>query len=183
MVATLSAAAPAARAPGLHAQLETLPRETLQQLQLQRLQETLRNAWENVPWHQQRLRAAGLGDLRDLASLDDLRRLPFTVKTDLRDNYPVRPVHPPGAAAGAAARFVGHHRQADRGGLHRAGSVHLVRPGGALAALRRRAPGDLVHNAYGYGLFTGGLGAHDGAGRLGCRWCRSPAAAPSARWR
>ena len=89
MVATLSAAAPAApRAPGLHAQLETLPRETLQQLQLQRLQETLRNSWENVPWHQQRLRAAGLGDPRDLASLDDLRRLPFTVKTDLRDNYP-----------------------------------------------------------------------------------------------
>ncbi len=169
MVATLSAAAPAApRAPGLHAQLETLPRETLQQLQLQRLQETLRNSWENVPWHQQRLRAAGLTDPRDLHSLDDLRRLPFTVKTDLRDNYPfglfTRPVQQLArlhASSGTTGKptVVGYTAQ------DLSTWSDLVARSLHCAGVR---PGDLVHNAYGYGLFTGGLGAHDGAGRLGC---------------
>lgn len=90
MVATLSAAAvTAARTSGLHAEQETLPREQLRQLQLQRLQQTLRNAWDHVPWHRRRLHAAGLDDPRDVDSLEALRRLPFTVKTDLRDNYPI----------------------------------------------------------------------------------------------
>ena len=115
--------------------------------------------------------------------VDDLRRLPFTVKTDLRDNYPSAS-SPARCSSWRGCTPVGHHRQADRGGLHRAGSVHLVRPGGALAALRRRAPRRPVHNAYGYGLFTGGLGARTTApGGWAARWCRSPAAAPSARWR
>ena len=67
--------------------IETLPRERLAALQLERLQDTVANAWDHVPLHRRRLDAAGArpGDIR---SLDDLQRLPFTVKTDLRDHYP-----------------------------------------------------------------------------------------------
>src|SRR5512141_986404 len=71
----------------LHAAHETMPRELLRQLQLQRLQATVANAYENVPLHRQRLQAAGLRPA-DIRSLDDLALLPFTVKSDLRDQYP-----------------------------------------------------------------------------------------------
>ena len=166
---TAAAPAPAARrAQGLHADIETLPREALQQLQLQRLRETVRNAWDHVPWHQQRLRAAGLGDPRDIDALDALQRLPFMVKTDLRDNYPfglfARPLHELArlhASSGTTGKptVVGYTAQ------DLSNWSDLVARSMHSAGAR---PGDLVHNAYGYGLFTGGLGAHDGAARLGC---------------
>ena len=166
---TAAAPAPAARrAQGLHADIETLPREALQQLQLQRLRETVRNAWDHVPWHQQRLRAAGLGDPRDIDALDALQRLPFMVKTDLRDNYPfglfARPLHELArlhASSGTTGKptVVGYTAQ------DLSNWSDLVARSMHSAGAR---PGDLVHNAYGYGLFTGGLGAHDGATRLGC---------------
>ena len=82
------AAPTAPTAPGLHAAIETLPRERLEPLQWQRLQDSLRNAWDHVPWHRQRLQAAGLADPRDVDSPAALQRLPFMVKTDLRDHYP-----------------------------------------------------------------------------------------------
>ena len=66
---------------------ETMPREQLAALQVKRLQTTLRNAWDHVPLHRQRLTDAGMAP-QDLRSLDDVRHLPFTVKTDLRDHYP-----------------------------------------------------------------------------------------------
>ena len=71
----------------LHPDIETLPRERLAALQLERLQDTVANAWAHVPLHRGRLDAAGArpGEIR---SLDDLQRLPFTLKTDLRDEYP-----------------------------------------------------------------------------------------------
>ena len=169
MVATLSAAAvTAARTSGLHAEQETLPREQLRQLQLQRLQQTLRNAWDHVPWHRRRLHAAGLDDPRDVDSLEALRRLPFTVKTDLRDNYPfglfTRPTQELArlhASSGTTGKptVVGYIVQ------DLSTWADLVARSFYCAGVR---PGDLVHNAYGYGLFTGGLGAHDGATRLGC---------------
>ncbi len=169
MVAIVSAPAPAApRATGLNAQLETMPRDVLQALQLQRLQETLRNAWDHVPWQQLRLRAAGLRDPRDVDSLAALRRLPFTVKTDLRDNYPfglfTRPVQQLArlhASSGTTGKptVVGYTEQ------DLSTWADLVARSFHCAGVRS---GDLVHNAYGYGLFTGGLGAHDGATRLGC---------------
>ncbi|HNU10777.1 MAG TPA: phenylacetate--CoA ligase [Rubrivivax sp.] len=151
----------------LHPEMETLPREKIEELQLQRLRETVRNAWENVPWHQPRLKAAGLSSPEDIDSLDALQKLPFTVKTDLRDNYPfglfARPrtelarIHASSGTTGKAT-VVGYTMQ------DLSNWADLVARSLFAAGAR---PGDIVHNAYGYGLFTGGLGAHDGATRLG----------------
>ena len=89
MVAYVDTAIAAGRtAPGLHPDVEAMPRERLEALQLQRLQASLCNAWEQVPWQRARLRAAGLSDPQELRSLADLQRLPFMVKSDLRDHYP-----------------------------------------------------------------------------------------------
>ena len=151
----------------LHPAQERMSRDELSALQLDRLRTTLRSAWNHVPWQRARMEAAGLrpDDLRDLA---DLQRLPFTVKTDLRDNYPfglfTRPVSALArihASSGTTGKptVVGYTTgDLDRWADLMARSLHCA---GARA-------GDLVHNAYGYGLFTGGLGAHDGATRLGC---------------
>lgn len=145
---------------------ETLTREELAELQLQRLRATLQNAYDHVALHRQRLDQAGFkpGDLKSLA---DVERLPFTVKTDLRDHYPfgmfARPlcdvtrVHASSGTTGKPT-VVGY----TRGDLERWSD--LMARSMACAGTR---PGDLVHNAYGYGLFTGGLGAHYGAERLG----------------
>ncbi len=151
----------------LHADLETMPREQLEQLQLQRLRDTVRNMWDNVPWHKPRLQAAGLRSADDIDSLDALQALPFTVKTDLRDNYPfglfARPrqqltrVHASSGTTGKPT-VVGYTAQ------DLSNWADLVAR--SLYSAGARA-GDMVHNAYGYGLFTGGLGAHDGATRLG----------------
>jgi len=145
---------------------ETLPRERLRQLQLRRLRATLRNAWENVPLHRKRMRALGIAP-DDVRSLEDAARLPFTTKGDLRDHYPfglfARPreglarLHASSGTTGKPT-VVGYTAKdlATWSGL-------MARSMGAAGA----RPGDVVHNAYGYGLFTGGLGAHYGAERLG----------------
>jgi phenylacetate-CoA ligase len=150
----------------LHAQVETMPREQLAQLQLKRLQETVRNAFDNVPLVRQRFEAKGLRP-SDVRSLDDLALLPFTVKTDLRDQYPfglfARPMEQLArlhASSGTTGKptVVGYTLDdLDNWADLMARSLYC---GGA-------RPGDIVHNAYGYGLFTGGLGAHYGAERLG----------------
>jgi phenylacetate-CoA ligase len=147
-------------------ELETLSRDALQALQLERLQASLRDAFEHVPLHRQRLREAGFepGGLR---SLDQLRHLPFTVKTDLRDHYPfglfARPVSSLArlhASSGTTGRpTVVGYTAADL----ETWAALMARSLTAAGARR----GDIVHNAYGYGLFTGGLGAHAGAERLG----------------
>ncbi len=146
--------------------VETMPREQLLELQLQRLRESYANAYENVALHRERLEGAGFkpGDLKQLADLADL---PFTVKNDLRDNYPfgmfARPrqgllrLHASSGTTGKPT-VVGY----TAGDLDR--WADLMARSLACAGAR---PGDIVHNAYGYGLFTGGLGAHDGATRLG----------------
>ncbi|HET9820201.1 MAG TPA: phenylacetate--CoA ligase [Burkholderiaceae bacterium] len=154
-------------APGLHAPLETLSRDALAAVQLERLRATLRNAWDHVPWQRARMQAAGLHP-DGVRHLDDLRRLPFMVKTDLRDHYPfglfARPVESLArihASSGTTGKpTVVGYTAADLGRWAdlMARSMHGI-------GVR---PGDLVHNAYGYGLFTGGLGAHAGAERLGC---------------
>ena len=145
---------------------ETLPRVALAALQLKRLRKTVQNAYDNVPLHRGRMRSAGIepGDIR---SLDDLAHLPYTVKNDLRDHYPfgmfARPreklarLHASSGTTGKPT-VVGYTAQdlATWSGL-------MAR---SLACAGAR-PGDIVHNAYGYGLFTGGLGAHYGAERLG----------------
>ncbi|MBL8288731.1 MAG: phenylacetate--CoA ligase [Rubrivivax sp.] len=147
--------------------VETMSRDALAALQLERLRSTLRNAWDHVPWQRARLEAAGVQP-DALTQLEDLRRLPFMVKDDLRANYPfglfARPVDELArvhASSGTTGKptVVGY----TRGDLER--WHELVARSMAGAGVR---PGDLVHNAYGYGLFTGGLGAHGGAERLGC---------------
>ncbi|HEY4570302.1 MAG TPA: phenylacetate--CoA ligase PaaK [Kribbella sp.] len=146
---------------------ERLSVDELRSRQLSLLQATVRRAYENVPHYRAALDAAGFapGELRELS---DLSRLPFTTKKDLRDNYPfgmfavprseVARVH---ASSGTTGRptVVGYtKRDLDNWADLMARSIRAA--GG-------RA-GDVCHVAYGYGLFTGGLGAHYGAERLGC---------------
>jgi len=146
--------------------IETMPRERLLALQLERLRATVANAWSNVPLHRERMSAAGLVP-DDIRTLDDVARLPFTVKTDLRDTYPfglfARPV-------GELARL--HASSGTTGKPTVVG--YTARDLDTWASLMARSlacagarPGDVIHNAYGYGLFTGGLGAHYGAEKLG----------------
>jgi len=146
--------------------VETLPRERLADLQLERLRATVRNAYDNVPFHRARLQKSGATP-DDIRSLDAVRRMPFTLKSDLRDHYPfglfARPVN-------ALARL--HASSGTTGKPTVVGYTpddlttwaELMARSMACAGAR---PGDIVHNAYGYGLFTGGLGAHYGAERLG----------------
>ncbi|MEU8565263.1 phenylacetate--CoA ligase PaaK [Streptomyces cyaneofuscatus] len=146
---------------------EQLSRPDLEALQLERLRTTLRHAYENVPFYRAAFDAAGLRP-EDCRTLADLSRFPFTAKTDLRDNYPfgmfavpeadVRRIH---ASSGTTGRptVVGYtERDLDTWADVVARSIRAA--GGR--------PGHKVHVAYGYGLFTGGLGAHYGAERLGC---------------
>ncbi len=150
----------------LHADIETMPRERLAKLQLERLRASVANAYENVPLHRQRLEAAGMRPA-DLRSLDDVARLPFTVKADLRDQYPFGMFARP---QGELARL--HASSGTTGKPTVVG--YTLQDISNWADLMARSlysggvrPGDVVHNAYGYGLFTGGLGAHYGAERLG----------------
>ena len=146
--------------------VETMPREVLAELQFERLRKTLRNAHDNVELHRRRLLQAGVVP-EDVRTLDDLRRIPFTYKADLRDGYPfgmfARPlpevsrIHASSGTTGKAT-VVGYTKtDIDNWAGLMARSMHAA---GARA-------GDIIHNAYGYGLFTGGLGAHYGAERLG----------------
>jgi phenylacetate-CoA ligase len=147
--------------------IETASLDELRALQLQRLQWSLRHAYENVAHYRESFRAAGVHP-HDLRSLDDLAKFPFTVKDDLRANYPfgmfavpreqVVRVHASSGTTGKPT-VVGYTAQdIDTWALLMARSIRAS--GGR--------PGDIVHVAYGYGLFTGGLGAHYGAERLGC---------------
>jgi phenylacetate-CoA ligase len=146
---------------------ETMPREELAALQLARLQHTLQRAYDQVPHFRKAFDAAGVKP-GDVKVPGDIVRFPFTVKTDLRDNYPfamfavpredVLRVH---ASSGTTGKpTVVGYTKADL-----ANWSDLMARSLACAGAR---PGDIVHNAYGYGLFTGGLGAHYGAERLGC---------------
>jgi len=146
---------------------ECMPRAELAALQLNRLKKTLERAYATVSHFRRKFDAAGVKP-KQLTSLDDLARFPFTLKTDLRDNYPfgmfavprkeVLRLH---ASSGTTGRpTVVGYTQADLDLW-----ADLMARSLACAGAR---PGDIVHNAYGYGLFTGGLGAHYGAERLGC---------------
>ncbi|MGH9065774.1 MAG: phenylacetate--CoA ligase PaaK [Acidimicrobiales bacterium] len=147
--------------------IERASRDELAALQLDRLRWSVRHAYENVASHRRRFDQAGAHP-RDLRSLEDLGRFPFTTKQDLRDEYPfgmlavprdqVARVH---ASSGTTGKpVVAAYTSAD-----------IDTWAGLVARSLRAAgarPGDRVHVAYGYGLFTGGLGAHYGAERLGC---------------
>ena len=143
-----------------------LPAEQLRQTQLHRLQVVVRRAYENVELTRQRMDECGVKP-DDIKALQDIARLPFTVKTDLRDTYPF------GLFASPIQEVVRVHASSGTTGkpivvAYTEGDLAvwtsvMVRTFAA-CGLRR---GDVVQNAYGYGLFTGGLGAHYGAEALG----------------
>jgi phenylacetate-CoA ligase len=145
-------------------QAETLPRESLQSLQTERLRSLVGYLKERVPLYSARL--AGV-DPEGVASLDDLRRLPFTRKDDLRDTYPF------GMLAVPREQLVRIHASSGTTGKltvvgYTAADVDLFAQVNARClAMAGAEPGMMLHNAYGYGLFTGGLGLHAGGERLG----------------
>src|SRR3954447_20281031 len=148
-------------------EIPTYDRAGLEALQLERLRDTLARAYAHVPHYRRAFDAAGVTP-DDLTSLADLAAFPFTTKADLRENYPfgmfavprqeVNRIH---ASSGTTGRptVVGYTASdiSDWADV----MARSIRAAGG-----RR--GDVLHVAYGYGLFTGGLGAHYGAERLGC---------------
>jgi phenylacetate-CoA ligase len=154
-------------APGELDAIETASRDEITALQLRRLQSTLQRAYDNVPHYRQAFDAKGVhpGDLKQLA---DLAKFPFTVKKDLRDNYPF------GLFAVPREEVVRLHASSGTTGKPTVVgyTANDISNWADLVARSIRAAGgrkgDIIQVAYGYGLFTGGLGAHYGAERLGC---------------
>lgn len=153
--------------PGDLEPIETASRDELQALQLQRLKWSLKHAYDNVPHYRNAFDQAGVHP-DDLKSLSDLSRFPFTTKKDLRDHYPfgmfavpreqVVRVHASSGTTGKPTVVGYTQNDIDTWATVVARSIR--------AAGGRR--GDIVQISYGYGLFTGGLGAHYGAEKLGC---------------
>ena len=154
-------------APGELEAIETASTDQLRALQLQRLRWSVRHAYDNVAHYRDKCRAAGVHP-DDLKRLEDLAKFPFTAKQDLRETYPfgmfavpreqVVRIHASSGTTGKPTVVGYTRRDIDTW----AGLVaRSIRAAGGRA-------GDVVHVAYGYGLFTGGLGAHYGAERLGC---------------
>jgi phenylacetate-CoA ligase len=147
--------------------IETASRDELQALQLERLRWSLHHAYDNVAHYRSAFDAAGVHP-DDCRSLADLAKFPFTTKAQLRDNYPF------GMFAVPRERVARVH--ASSGTTGRATVVGYtaadIETWATVMARSIRAaggrPGHILHNAYGYGLFTGGMGAHYGAEKLGC---------------
>ncbi|MEY2781340.1 MAG: coenzyme synthetase, partial [Pseudomonadota bacterium] len=153
--------------PGELDPIETASRDEIAALQLQRLKDTLSRTYHQVPHYKRKFDEAGVHP-DDLKTLSDLAKFPFTTKADLRENYPfglfavpreqVVRIHASSGTTGKPTVVGYTQRDID----HWADLVaRSIRASGGRA-------GDIIHVAYGYGLFTGGLGAHYGAERLGC---------------
>jgi phenylacetate-CoA ligase len=147
-------------------EFETLPREALEAIQLRRLQATVARVYATVPFFKRSFDAAGIKP-SDIRSLKDLRHLPFTTKQDLRDNYPY------GLFAAPMDNVVRIHASSGTTGKPTVVG-YTARDIGTWSELMARAlaaggvgSGDIIHNAFGYGLFTGGLGVHHGAEKMG----------------
>ncbi|WP_209426190.1 phenylacetate--CoA ligase PaaK [Pararhodobacter sp. SW119] len=153
--------------PGDLEPIETASRDEIAALQLERLQWSLRHAYENSPFYRRRFDDQGVHP-DDLTNLADLAKFPFTQKTDLRDTYPfgmfavprekIARIHASSGTTGKPTVVGYTARDIDTWASLVARSI---RASGGRA-------GDIIHVAYGYGLFTGGLGAHYGAEKLGC---------------
>lgn len=147
-------------------EFETLPREALEAIQLRRLKETVERVYATVPYYRDKFVEAGIAPA-DIKSIKDLSLLPFLTKQDLRDNYPF------GLFAVPMDNVVRIHASSGTTGKPTVVG-YTKRDIETWAGLMARAlaagggtRGDIIHNAYGYGLFTGGLGVHYGAERLG----------------
>ncbi len=147
-------------------EFETLPREALEALQLKRLQQVVGRVYHTVGFYKRAFDEAGVTP-DDIRTLDDIRKLPFTIKQDIRDNYPFGLFTVPmsnivrlHASSGTTGKpTVVGYTQRDIETWSRLMARSLVAAG--------LTKNDIIHNAYGYGLFTGGLGVHYGVERLG----------------
>jgi phenylacetate-CoA ligase len=147
-------------------QAETMPRADLERLQAERLRACAERVAQSVPFYRAQMAQAGIA-AADIRSLDDLARLPFTNKQDLRDHYPYRLLAVPMEQVVRVHASSGTTGKLTVVGYTRADLqlwAHMIARALAAAGV---TPADIVHNAYGYGLFTGGLGFHDGATLLG----------------
>jgi phenylacetate-CoA ligase len=147
-------------------EVETANREELESLQTKRLQETVERVYENVPWYRNRLEDADITP-EDVDSIEDVSTLPFTTKEHIRDNYPddlfavphedLRRIHASSGTTGQP-KIVAYTN--DDLGVWKEVMARSLYAAGV-------RPDDIVQNGYGYGLFTGGLGFHDGVEELG----------------
>jgi phenylacetate-CoA ligase len=146
--------------------VETMPRKQLRELQLKKLKAQVKHCYTDSPFYQRKFKAAGLTP-DSIKTLEDLQKVPFTVKTDLRDNYPmglcavdsadIVEIH---ASSGTTGNpIIGAYTQSDMDAWQEVMARSIYTTG-----VRKE---DVVHIAYGYGLFTGGLGFHYGARRIG----------------
>ncbi|MEL3962647.1 AMP-binding protein [Lysinibacillus endophyticus] len=147
-------------------EIETLSREKMQELQLSRLKGTVERVYNNVPFYKEKLDELGIKP-SDIKTIEDVRKLPFTVKKDLRDQYPfglfavpqkdIVRIHGSSGTSGKPT-VVGYTKK-DIENWSDLIARAVVTAGGS--------PEDIFHNAYGYGLFTGGIGFHHGVEKLG----------------
>ena len=148
--------------------IETLPTEEIRKYQLQKLKEQVKHCYNNSAFYKKKFDNIGLKP-QDIRSLDDLQKIPFTVKSDLRDNYPfgmvaaksdeIVEIH---ASSGTTGNpIIGAYTKNDLDVWQELMARSIYTTGG-----RRQ---DVIHIAYGYGLFTGGLGFHYGAQKLGAK--------------
>ena len=146
--------------------MECMDRKSMKKLQLERLQQTVRTCYEKVPFYKKKFDKMGIKP-EDIKSLDDITKLPFTTKYDLRDEYPF------GLNAVPMDQIVRIHASSGTTGKPVVGTYtkndidNWAEGAARVLAVGDVGPGDVVQVSYGYGLFTGGLGAHDAAGKLG----------------
>jgi len=150
----------------VYSDIETADRDTLRQVQSDRLRETVQRAYNNVPFYERMLDRAGIAP-SDIQEIDDIDKLPLTTKEDFRDEYPdglfavdwddVRRIHASSGTTGKPKVVSYTEKDLEVWAEAMARSLYA---GGV-------GPGEVVQNAYGYGLFTGGLGFHDGIEELG----------------
>ncbi len=147
--------------------IEIASRDEIEALQFHRMKRSLKHAYENSPFYRKRFIEADVHP-EELKTLKDIAKFPFTVKQDLRDTYPF------GMFAVPQSKLVRIHGSSGTTGKPTVvgyTAADIDHWANLIARSIRAAggrPGDILHNAYGYGLFTGGLGAHYGAERLGC---------------
>ena len=148
-------------------EIETMPYEQLRQLQNERLLQQVRHVWDNVPYYRAKMEAKGVTP-EDIRSIDDLHKLPFLSKADLRDAYPYGLLGAPlsecvrihSTSGTTGKRVVAFYTQGDVDLWEDCCARAIVAAGGT--------KDDVVHVAYGYGLFTGGSGLHGGSHKAGC---------------
>ena len=146
--------------------MECMDRESMKKLQLERLQKTVKTCYEKVPFYRKKFDKMGIKP-EDIKSLDDITKLPFTTKYDLRDEYPF------GLNAVPMDQIVRVHASSGTTGKPVVGTYtkndidNWAEGAARVLAVGDVGPGDVVQVSYGYGLFTGGLGAHAAVGKLG----------------